>query len=197
AATPLLERLTGSEYDVVVNPQGDVVEVKGFASLIADLVKDNPIAAQFGGGGTDAGAKFSEQETFVKLSEKPVKPGDHWERSFETDLSGLGKAKGKITYVFEGYDKVGERKTVRIGVTTDLSFDLKVEAGGAKVTGTISTTRASGSVQFDPEAGKVVSSKNDMSLSGQLTAEAGGMTFTIDNQQEQKSSSELLDKLPE
>ncbi len=196
AVTPLLERLTGSEFEVQVNPRGEIVAVKGYAELVADLVKDNPLGSQFAGGGGDAGAKFSEQEAFLVLSEKPVKPGDQWERPFEIDLPSLGKAKGKVTCVFEAYDKVEERRTARLGVTTDLSFELKVEAGGAKVTGTISTTRSSGTVQFDPEAGRIVSSKNDISLSGQLSAEAGGMTFTIDNQQEQKTSSELLDKLP-
>jgi hypothetical protein len=197
SVTPLLERLTGSEFEVQVNPRGEIVAVKGYAELVADLLKDNPLGAQFTGGGGDAGAKLAEQESFMVLSEKPVKPGDQWERTFEMDLPAVGKAKGKVVCVFEGHDKVGERKTARIGVTTDLTIDLMIEAGGAKVTGTISTIRSAGTAQFDPEAGRLVSSKNDISMSGQLSVEAGGMTFTIDNQQEQKTSSELLDKLPD
>src|SRR5207302_5632411 len=46
ALIPLLERLTGSEYQVIVNPQGRVAEVKGYVELIADLLKDNPLAGQ-------------------------------------------------------------------------------------------------------------------------------------------------------
>jgi hypothetical protein len=196
AVTPLLERLTGSEYEVQVNPRGEIVAVKGYAELVADLIKDNPLASQFAGGGA-AGAKLAEQEAFAVLSEEAVKPGDQWERPFELELAGLGKAKGKVVCVFEGHDKVGDRKTARIGITTDLSFELNLDMGGAKVTGTISTTRSSGTVQFDPEAGRLISAKNNMAMSGQLTVEAGGMTFTIDNQQEQTTSTELLDKLPE
>jgi hypothetical protein len=197
ALTPLLERLTGSEYEVQVNPRGQIVEVKGFAELVADLAKDNPLTSQFAGGGTAAGAKISEQESFLVLGEDPVKPGDQWERSVDHDIPAIGKVKGKVVCVFEGYDKVGDRKTVRIGVTTNLSLELNIDAGGAKVTGTISTTQSSGTVQFDPEAGRVVSSKNNMSLSGQLTAEAGGMTFTIDSQQEQTATNALLEKVPD
>jgi hypothetical protein len=196
AVTPVLERLTGSEYEVQVNPRGEVVEVKGYAELVADLIKDNPLGSQFAGGGA-AGAKLAEQDAFPVLSAEAVKPGDQWERPFELELAGLGKAKGKVVCVFEGYDKVGERKTVRIGITTDLSVDLDLDMGGAKVTGTISTTRSSGTVQFDPEAGRLISSKNNISMSGQLTVVAGGMTITIDNQQEQTNTSELLEKLPE
>jgi hypothetical protein len=197
AVTPLLERLTGSEYEVQINPRGQVVEVKGFAELVADLAKDNPLTSQFAGGGTAAGAKFSEQDAFLVVGEDPVKPGDQWERPFEHDIPGIGKAKGKVICVVEGYDKVGDRKTVRIGVTTDLSLEINIDAGGAKVTGTISTTQSTGTVHFDPQAGCVVSSKNTMSLSGKLTAEAGGVTFTIDSQQDQTTSNELLETLPE
>jgi hypothetical protein len=197
SVTPLLERLTGSEYQVSITSRGEVADVKGFAELTADLLKDNPLGAQFAGGGGNAGARLAEQESFIVLSEKPVKPGDQWEVPFEIELPQLGKAKGKVVYVYEGDDKVGDRKTVRIGVTTDLSFDLDLNAGGAKVTGTISTSNSSGTVQFDPEAGRVVSSKRSVSMSGQLSVEAGGMTFAVDNQQEQTSTSELLDKLPD
>lgn len=131
------------------------------------------------------------------MGDDPVKPGDQWERSIDHDIPGIGKATGKVVCVFEAFDKVGDRKTARIGVTTNLSLALNIDAGGAKITGTISTTQSSGTVQFDPEAGRVVSSKNNMSLSGQLTAEAGGMTFTIDSQQEQTTTNELLEKVPE
>jgi len=198
AATPLFERLTGSEYQVEVNPRGQVVDVKGYAELIADVIKDNPLGAQFAGGnGGNAAAKLTEQESFIILSDKPVKPGDQWESPFELDLPGMGKAKGKVTYVYEGNDKVGERQTARIGVTTDLTFELSLEAGGAKVTGTISTSKSSGTAQFDPESGRVLSSKRSLSTTGQLTVEAGGKTFTVDTQQDQTTASELLDKLPE
>ena len=36
AVTPYFERLTGSEYRIKLTPRGNVVEVKGFAELIAD-----------------------------------------------------------------------------------------------------------------------------------------------------------------
>src|SRR5207249_1356788 len=37
AVTPLLERLTGSNYDVKVSSRGEVVEVKGLAESVADI----------------------------------------------------------------------------------------------------------------------------------------------------------------
>lgn len=193
--TPLFERLTGSEYQVIVNPRGRVTEVKGFAELVADIVKDKPIAAQFGAGDNKA-AVMNEQDTFVVLSDKPVKPGDKWENAFELELPKTGKFKSKTTYTYEGPDKVGIVTTARIGVTSDLTFELDIDQAGAKITGTLTTNNSSGTVQFDPVAGRVVSIKRSLSLSGQMSADVGGMTIPIDNQQEQTSTFELLEKLP-
>jgi len=195
ALTPMFERLTGSEYELVFTPRGRVTEVKGFAELVGDLVKDNPLAQQFGAADNKSAA-HNEQRGFIVLSEKPVKPGDQWEVPFDVEMSKLGKIKGTITYTYEAPDKVGDRKTVRIGVSSNLSLELDIDQGGAKVTGTLTTTSSSGTVQFDPEAGRVVSSKQTSGLSGQLSVAVGGMTIPIDNQQDSTETAELLDKLP-
>jgi hypothetical protein len=198
AATPILERLTGSEYEVIVTPRGEVAEVKGYVELIADLIKENPQAAQFTGAAAgNSGAKLGEQDSLIALSEKPVKPGDQWEIPFEVELEGVGKLHGKVTYVYEANDKVGDRNTVRIGITSEVSIDLNINAGGAKVTGTLTTNSSTGTAQFDPVAGRLLSAKRNFTMGGQLTVEAGGMVIPVDTQQEQTVSMTLLDKLPD
>jgi hypothetical protein len=198
AITPYLERLTGSEYLVKVTPRGTVVEVKGFAELIADLVKDNAYGALLAGVTVDNdGAKHTAQEQLVTFSEKPVAPGDTWEDSTEAELKNIGKLKATATYTYEGDDKVGSRKTVRIGVKTDITIDLDLEVPGAKITGPMSTTSSEGTVQFDPAAGRIVSAKYKTSMSGRLNVNAGGMMIPVDNSEEHLNTSELLEKLPE
>jgi hypothetical protein len=196
ALIPLLERLTGSEYRVIVSPQGRVAEVKGYHELVADLLKDNPFAAQLVGG-DNATAVMMEQDTFAILSDRPVSVGDQWEVPFEFELGKLGKVKAKTIYTFEGPDKVGNRKTVRIASTGEMTMEMNIDQGGTKVTGTLTSSSSTGTVQFDPEAGRVVSIKNTSSVGGMLTVEAGGMTIPVDNQQDQTHTYELLEKLPE
>jgi hypothetical protein len=171
-------------------------EVKGYAELVGDLIKDNPLAAQFGAADNKSAA-HQEQRGFIVLSEKPVKPGDQWEVPIDVEMTKIGKIKGTVTCTYEGPDKVGNRKTARIGVVSNISIEMNVDQGTAKVTGTLSTTNSSGTVQFDVEAGRIISRKQTDGLSGQLSVEVGGMTIPIDNQQEMTETVELLDKLPE
>ena len=195
--TPLLERLTGSEYEVKVSPRGDVVEVKGYAELIGDLAKDSPFSQFAGAAGDNTTARLSEQDAFVFLSDKPVKVGDTWERPIEMEIPKVGKIKGKTVYVYEADDKVGDRKTVRIGMTIEISMEMNLDAGGVKVTGTLSTTSSSGTAQFDPAAGRIVSIRREVSIAGQLSVEVGGMVLPVDTTQDQINTFTLLDKLPE
>ncbi len=139
-----------------MSPRGNVVEVKGFAEIFADLLKDNPAGSLFAGViGNNIGQKQVEQERFLVFSDKPVSAGDSWEHPIDADLKGIGKMKGKVTYTFEGDDKVGDRATVRIGVVADLTVEIDLEFMGAKATGTMTTTRSEGTAQFDPVAGRV------------------------------------------
>jgi hypothetical protein len=196
--TPVLERLTGSEYKIKVTPRGELTEVKGFTEIVADLVKDNPLATlEAGILADDDSQKHSEQERFVVFSDKPVAPGDRWEHPFETDLKGIGKFKGKTTYTYEADDKVGDCKTVRIGVKTDLTIEFNLEAGGIKITGTMTTTSSSGTVQFDPLAGRIVSSKEVTGMTGELNIEIGRMTLPLANAEEHTTTVQILDNLPE
>jgi hypothetical protein len=198
AVTPFFERLTGSEYRIKLTPRGAVVEVKGFAELIADLVKDNSYGALLAEVVADnEGAEYTEQEHFPIFSEQPVEPGDVWEQPFETKIKGLGTLKGKATYTYEANDKVGERKTVRIGINTDLTIDLDLDVMVAKLTGTLSTTHSEGTVQFDPATGRVVTSKQTLGLSGQLTVTAGDMVLAMVSSDEHTDTAELLDRLPD
>jgi hypothetical protein len=196
ALVPLLERLTGSEYQVIVNPQGKVAEVKGFAELIADIIKDNPLAGQFGGR-DNAAAVMNEQDAFVILSDKPVSAGDQWEVPVDMELAKLGKMKGKTTFTYEGPDTFGNRKTVRIAITSEMTLEFNLDQGGMKITGTLTSSNSSGTVQFDPAAGRVLSLKRSVSMGGMLSVDAGGMTIPVDNQQDQTNTFELLEKLPE
>src|SRR5262249_19610170 len=63
----LYEKLASARYQAVVSPRGQIKEVKGYAELMADVIKNNPLAAQFSGGGSDDAAKLGLQQMFMIL----------------------------------------------------------------------------------------------------------------------------------
>ena len=86
---------------------------------------------------------------------------------------------------------------LRIGVAPEVSLEFKVEADVVKINGTLSTSTVTGTVQFDPEAGRVLTSKRSISVTGRVTVDVDGMTFPVDSQMEEVTTMELLEKLPD
>jgi hypothetical protein len=197
AVTPLMERLSGSVYHAVVSPDGGVIEVKGYADLIRDIVEGNPVSAQFAGGATDEAAKESLREIFPRLAKAAVKPGDTWDVPYEISMGKIGAMKGKGAYRYVGPDKVADRPTAKLDVSGETSLTFDFEMDGAKVTGTLGTTATSGTIQFDTATGRVLSSQGAVSIAGTLNVNAGGMDIPIQNEQNMKTKIEYLDKLPD
>ena len=97
------------------------------------------------------------------LDEAPIKTAP-----YQLNLDKFGKATGKRSYTYDGEGTVGKHKTAKISFTTELSFDLDLDQGGAKVTGTLSVTQSKGTLHFDPKHGRVVSLSNEFTLAGAL-----------------------------
>lgn len=197
ALTPVYDRMKGSLLTVVLSPRGEVVKVEGYQELLAEVIKDNPLGQQFFGGGSDDAAKWGLQDMFLVCPEQPVQPGDAWESTFEFPLPKLGTIKGKRVYTYEGPDKVGDTPTARIAVTTQFSFDLKIEAEGSKISGTIATTASEGTAQFDAVNGRLLALRTKVDFSGEMQVEAGGQTLNIGLKQTQETESRLLDAVPQ
>jgi hypothetical protein len=197
ALTPIYERLSGSALTMVITPRGEVKDVEGLDMLLADVLKDNALGAQFAGGGSKGAARLSQQESSDQLPEQPVKKGDKWEIPYEMELPKLGKVTGKRIYTFEDFDKVGERETVRLGVTLEMAFDVAVEMGGAKVTGKMAVSDSSGTVHFDPKRGQTVSKKAKYTIGGDLSVDVAGNIIPVRQDQTQAVTVELIEKLPE
>ena len=193
AMTPLMERMSGIVYQATVPPDGGVLAVKGYADQLRDLMESNPLTAQFAGGGTDESAKQALDEVFPKIGKAAAKPGDTWDVPVEIAMGKVGKLTGKSTFRFVGLDKVGDRVTAKLEVTTDLSVELDIDMDGAKVTGKISTNNANGIVQFDIVAGHVISGQATVSMGGTLNVNANGTNIPVQNDQTMKSTVEYLD----
>ncbi|HUG92571.1 MAG TPA: DUF6263 family protein [Planctomycetaceae bacterium] len=190
-------RLDGAEITFTMTPRGEVRSVSGIQELLADILEENPIGAQFVGGGSNEAYKIGLAERLVYLPGKPVQPGDTWEQSFSAKLPSLGTMTAKRTFKYEGPDKVGDRPTARISVASEMVFDLNLDQGDADVSGTLKTTKGQGTAQFDPEAGRLLSFKSEIALSGELSVKVGEMVVAVQTEQNQTNTTQLLEELPD
>ena len=193
----VFDRLSGATFSFTMTPRGELKSVEGFQKLLADILKENPGSAQFVGGGTDEAQRLALLERLLYLPTDPVEPGDTWEQTTSAELPNLGTMKSRRTFKYEGPDKVGERTTARISISSEMTFQLNMEQMGAKVTGTLRTTRGEGTAQFDPAAGQLVSSKSTMDLAGELSVSVGDQVIPVQTEQTQTTTTELLDRLPD
>jgi hypothetical protein len=193
----VFDRLSGATFTFTMTPRGELKTVEGFQKLLADILKENPGSAQFVGGGTDEAQRLALTERLLYLPAKPVEPGDTWEQTTSAELPNLGTMKSRRTFKYEGPDNVNGRPTARISISSEMTFQLNMEQMGAKVTGTLKTTRGEGTAQFDRAAGRLVSSKSTMDLAGELSVSVGDQVIPVQTEQTQTTTTELLDRLPE
>jgi len=196
-ATPLFERLSGMMYQATVGPNGDVLEVRGYAEQLKDLLEANPEAAPFVGGGSNESAKLSLKELFVKFPDKALKPGDSWDNPSDAELPRIGATKGKSTYRLVGTTKFNGQETAKVEVTSEGWVDLNVEQTGVKITGRITSISSTGTMHFDLATGRVVHVEGNSAQGGDLSLDVNGTIIPMRQDQSMKATAELLEKLPE
>lgn len=194
ALGPIYDRLATARLTVTMSPRGEIKTIGGHQELLGDLLKDNPLAAQVAGGGSENAARLNFAERFIVLSDKPVKPGDSWESEFNVDLKEVGMATGKRIFKYVGPDKVGEVITEKFTMTLVLSINIDIKANGAEIKGMLSAKDTSGTVQFDPELGRVVSMKSSYTFGGDINVSANGVSQVISTSQTQTVERILLDE---
>ena len=197
ALTPLYDRLGTGQFTFTVTPRGKLLKMAGYKELLGDVFKDNPLAAQFGGGGSEEAGKMLFGDYFIDLPDKGVQQGARWDAKEEITLEKFAVIKGKRNFVYDGEGKVGKHKTAKFTFTDELTIDLDLDSGGAKVTGTLTLTESKGTIHFDAKNGRLVSLTHDYRITGNLNVAAGGQNIAVGNDQTEQVRIELLDKLPE
>ena len=185
------------QFTFAVTPRGKLLKIEGYKELLGDIFKDNPLAAQFGGGGSEEAGKMMFGDYFIDLPEKGVQQGARWDAKEEIKLENLGVIKGKRNFFYEGEGKVGKHMTAKFTFSDELTIDIDIDSGGAKVTGTLTLTESKGTIHFDPKNGRLVSLSHDYRIGGNLNVAAGGQNIPVASDQTEQVRIELLDKLPE
>jgi hypothetical protein len=121
--------------------------------------------------------KAAENELGV-LTDKPVKPGDSWTHTSETDIGGGQMLTLETRYEYVGTEEKGGRKLDKITLkTTGVAYamdpnsksPLKIKSSDLKV------SSSEGTILFDRQTGAIFESSSKLRIEGDMKTEINAM----------------------
>ena len=201
--------LIGTTFTITLNPNDmKITEIKGREEFVKKLTDANPQMANL------LKAILSEEQlkqmsepafAVVKGKGQKVKSGESWSRESKLNMGPIGGYNTKYTYTYGGTEK----KTVdgkevnlhKIDMKTDLTYappDAKDATGlPFKIeSGKLTATKASGTIWFDADKGRVVETKMEVDLKGTLEISVSEQKASVELDQKQSTTTVTSDKNP-
>ena len=176
--------LVGKSFTMKLSARGEVVSVKGYEDIIAEITKDmgedDPMLQQMKQQMTDTNVKKLLQQAFPRLPEKGVSKGDTWEDSSDMGIPGFVAVTMKNKTTFK------EQKGGEVTLDIEGKYEQKDDAGGNGGQVQVTDGKLKSAVTWDTEKGIMTGSKGTTTMS----AQAGGQEFTT----ESKTSVKLMPK---
>jgi Family of unknown function (DUF6263) len=160
----LLKAQVGAEFEFKMSGRGELSDIKVPAKLLESLRQSGPLA-NAGGMFSEDGLKNMISQSSLMLPEEALEKGKSWTHQGKVPLPMLGTMVIDKTYTFEG-PSLKEAGLDQVILDTKVSLQ---PAADSNVAVKITAQKGTGEFAFDPQAGRVVSSRvNDklqMSLS--------------------------------
>jgi predicted secreted protein len=166
---PTFDAMTKGKFVVTMTPWGEVTDVQ-IPQEMVDALKNGPAAPAMGDMASADGFKqMISQGTLVLPKEMPA-VGSQWTSTMEMKNPMAGQQKVETTYTYEGMKDVGG--------TTYAAFkpELKMTiAGQGQMQMTVKDQKSDGEILFNPEAGRIHSSKLNQDMV--MTMKMGDQAF--------------------
>jgi len=191
AGSSLVRELEDCVFTITLDAKRKVTKLDGYDDMIKRVSKDDANAAKaIRELVRPETLRQAAEEAFAFLPDKPLAKGDTWERKVEASMGPLGTIQAGHTYTYEGKEMKAERMLHKISVASTLSYTPpKEETPGFafKISkGTLKAEKATGTLWFDAEAGRLAFSEANSKLGGTITAASQNQPpheITIDQEQ--------------
>ena len=184
----MAEQLKGATFRFTLGPDGKVVKLDGYEEFIKKVggggdLTDKMVRATL----TEDAVKQMAGEAFGFLpTEEEFKKGK-WQRKVTVPLGPLGSFAAEHNYTLGKTSK----DEVEIDVASTMTYSPPKEgaaAGLLKITaGSLKAEGAKGKIRFDPNAGRLLGQKSELTMEGSLTIDVGGMGVNMKLKSEQKT----------
>jgi Family of unknown function (DUF6263) len=192
AASTQVRALEDVVLTIFLNPKREVTKLEGFEDVLKRVTNDDATSAKaIREIVKEENLRRQAEEAFGFLPDRPVNKGDKWERKIEAALGPLGTILATHTYTYEGPEMKQDKSLHKISVASNFTYvPPKAATPGFQfqiTKGEVKTENATGTIWFDADAGRLVSSETKMKIKGTLTIGITGQSqpqeFVIDQEQ--------------
>jgi hypothetical protein len=203
----IFAQMRGIKLKVHMDRSFKITKLEGHQELLKKIGADDPVAGKvLQEMVSEASLREQIQGEFNFLPDKPVKPGDQWERQFTIPAGPLGTFNLRQKLTYDGTETVEGKVLDRIRSTATATYTLPKAAGDLPVKvskGEILEQDWKGTLWFDREAGRLARSELNSSyrLRVVLVLAAGKPadaepTSTMEIKQETKYRSHVSSERP-
>lgn len=201
--------LVGTAFTITLSkPDLKVTEIKGRDEFVKKLTEANPqMATLLKNILSDDQLKQMSEPAFAVVPGpgKKVKANDTWTRESKLNMGPIGSYNTKYTYKYVAPEKRTidgkEANLHKVDMTTELTYSPPAanEAAGLPFkieSGKLTTNKATGTIYFNAEVGRVVETKMDVELKGTLNISVQDQKADVELDQKQSTTTSTSDKNP-
>lgn len=169
----LAERFQGGKLILKITPAGRIQQLDGYGDLLKRLSHNQPEAEKsLRFIVPETGLKDGIEEIFGFVPEKPVHPGDRWQREGIEPVVPFGNLKTVFRYRYDGKRDDGHA----IAMTLDTTYvpppkDFELFQ---VIAGKVASEKGTGMFVFDVDKGRGVRGEKTFQVHGALTLETAG-----------------------
>lgn len=191
--------MVGEALSVTMAANGAIRRIDGSQRIIDKLMKDLPRDPMAGGLAQNIRQMFSEdalrsslEQSFSRLPDTPVKPGDTWTSEQTIGADAVGKITGTSTFTLKAVEGAGDAAVARIAVALALK-QQEVPPAGASVSMRLGNAKGDGELLFQVGKGRVERNtmRTDMPSTVTVRAPDGG-PMNIQNNTKTTMTMELV-----
>lgn len=153
--------LVGEAISVTIAPSGAVRTIAGTARIIDKLMKGLPMDPLAAGLAqniksmlSDDALRTSLEQSFSRMPDRPVKPGDTWTSEQTLGVDVIGRITGTSTFTLKAIEGTGDAAMARVGVALAIRQE-STPGTGASMTVKLGESKGEGELLFNIAKGRV------------------------------------------
>jgi len=192
--------MVGEALSVTMAPNGAIRRIDGAQRIVDKLMKDLPRDPMAGGMAQNIRQMLSEdalrtslEQSFSRMPDTPVKPGDTWAAQQSVGADAVGKITGTSTFTLKGIEGTGDAAVARITVALALKQEEVPSAGSSMTMRLGANASGEGELVFHIGKGRVERNTMRTAMPSTITMRGqDGSPMTMQNDTKTTMTMELI-----